>query len=186
MSLPSKREFLVTAGLANPTRGRFSAEAEAFAAANAGKWAEAVKPAPSRVKVARDKVVTPTGTRVALPKGHTSGLDGKAVRAWAKQNGFEVGQRGRLPVEVISAYVKANGRPVGRAAARPQAVTLPKVRRESTGYSVVGGTLIRQDSCGKCAAQVSRCACPTGPRARGFIEKDAGGPVVLTLDKPAL
>lgn len=36
-----------------------------------------------------------------------SGLDVKAVRAWAKEHGYEVSSRGRLPAEVIAAYNEA-------------------------------------------------------------------------------
>lgn len=31
------------------------------------------------------------------------------VRAWAKENGFEVSDRGRVPLSVYAAYEKANG-----------------------------------------------------------------------------
>lgn len=33
-----------------------------------------------------------------------SSYTAKAVRAWAADNGYEVGDRGRIPVEILSAY----------------------------------------------------------------------------------
>lgn len=36
--------------------------------------------------------------------GRKSGTDTKAVRAWAQENGYEVGDRGRIPAEIVEAY----------------------------------------------------------------------------------
>ena len=36
-----------------------------------------------------------------------SGVDNKAVRAWAKSNNVEISNRGRIPAEVIEQYRKA-------------------------------------------------------------------------------
>jgi DNA polymerase-3 subunit epsilon len=41
-----------------------------------------------------------------LPAGHV-GQSPAAVRAWARANGYEVGERGRLPAEVTEAYRRA-------------------------------------------------------------------------------
>jgi hypothetical protein len=35
--------------------------------------------------------------------------DRATVRAWANQNGWELGQRGRIPTEVLNAYELAQG-----------------------------------------------------------------------------
>jgi hypothetical protein len=35
--------------------------------------------------------------------------DTAAIRAWAKENGFEVNDRGRVPASIREAYEKANG-----------------------------------------------------------------------------
>ncbi|TGB05722.1 Lsr2 family protein [Streptomyces sp. MZ04] len=37
------------------------------------------------------------------------GQDTAAIRAWAKDNGFEVNDRGRVPASIREAYEKANG-----------------------------------------------------------------------------
>ena len=37
-----------------------------------------------------------------------SGVDPKAVREWARKNGHEVSERGRVPASVIEAYQAAN------------------------------------------------------------------------------
>lgn len=38
----------------------------------------------------------------------SSGIDTKAVREWARANGYEVSERGRVPASVIEAYQAAN------------------------------------------------------------------------------
>ncbi|MEV0257951.1 Lsr2 family protein [Streptomyces sp. NPDC050732] len=45
-------------------------------------------------------------TRTATASG---GQDTAAIRAWAKENGFEVNDRGRVPASIREAYEKANG-----------------------------------------------------------------------------
>lgn len=71
-------------------------------------------------------------------------------------------------------------------AERPTPLLMPKRRPENSGFTQVRGILIRQDKCGNCTNAVSRCACTTGPRAYKWLEKEVGGPLVLTLDKPSL
>ncbi|MFH8595377.1 Lsr2 family protein [Streptomyces rimosus] len=46
-----------------------------------------------------------TGARKAKP---TSGDDTAKIRAWAKENGYNVNDRGRVPAEIREAYAKAN------------------------------------------------------------------------------
>lgn len=38
----------------------------------------------------------------------SSGKDTKAIRAWARENGYEVSERGRIPANVMAAYAEAN------------------------------------------------------------------------------
>ncbi|MET8679255.1 Lsr2 family protein [Streptomyces sp. NPDC004647] len=38
-----------------------------------------------------------------------SGQDTAKIRAWAKENGYSVNDRGRVPAEIREAYEKANG-----------------------------------------------------------------------------
>ncbi|MFI1408724.1 Lsr2 family protein [Streptomyces sp. NPDC020707] len=37
------------------------------------------------------------------------GEDTAAIRAWAKENGYDVNDRGRVPANIREAYAKANG-----------------------------------------------------------------------------
>ncbi|MEV0471004.1 histone-like nucleoid-structuring protein Lsr2 [Streptomyces prunicolor] len=48
------------------------------------------------------------GTR-ARSTAAKSGDDTAAIRAWAKENGYEVNDRGRVPATIREAYAKANG-----------------------------------------------------------------------------
>lgn len=46
------------------------------------------------------------GKSAVRPQG---GDDTAAIRAWAKENGYEVNDRGRVPASIREAYAKANG-----------------------------------------------------------------------------
>lgn len=48
-------------------------------------------------------------TALSASNGSKSAIDQSAdIRVWARQNGYEVGDRGRMPEEVIAAYNKAH------------------------------------------------------------------------------
>jgi nucleoid-associated protein Lsr2 len=47
------------------------------------------------------------GRRSPVMKKVASGVDNKAVRAWAASNGIELSERGRIPGHVIDQYVAA-------------------------------------------------------------------------------
>lgn len=204
LATDTKRDYLVRLGLAKPSRGRFGKEAvAALAAAEAQGYRfvePVVAPAKPRVKApAADKPATVTvGTPapVAVPAAPVAGAPtfvAKDVRAWAKANNVAVGERGRIHPSVIDAFAKAGGKAstvttasTGQVAKRPSPLDVPKRRPENTGFTVIGGTLIRQDACGKCNVGVARCACKTGPQAHAFLSREVGETVLLTLDKPAL
>ncbi|MET7381542.1 Lsr2 family protein [Streptomyces sp. NPDC005526] len=55
-----------------------------------------------------------TGGRAAGGRGKARAASGGSqdtaqIRAWAKENGFEVNDRGRVPASIREAYEKANG-----------------------------------------------------------------------------
>ena len=45
-----------------------------------------------------------TGTARRSSKSSKPSQDNKAVRAWAQENGYEIGDRGRIPEEIQEAY----------------------------------------------------------------------------------
>ena len=49
-----------------------------------------------------------TGTRNKTPRARAGGGDTKAVREWARANGYDVSDRGRIPADVMDAYTAAN------------------------------------------------------------------------------
>ncbi|MGW7085387.1 histone-like nucleoid-structuring protein Lsr2 [Streptomyces sp. NPDC054871] len=49
------------------------------------------------------------GRAKARASAASGGQDTAAIRAWAKDNGFEVNDRGRVPASIREAYEKANG-----------------------------------------------------------------------------
>jgi hypothetical protein len=50
-----------------------------------------------------------TGGRASRSTKGTVHTDRAAVRIWGNQNGWTLGKRGRLPVEVLDAYQRAQG-----------------------------------------------------------------------------
>lgn len=104
----TKREYLVSLGLAKEGRGKFSnAAKEALVKAEAeGKTFD--DPAPATVKSDRPKTVkTPKAPKAPEVKQEKSTADPAAVRAWAKTNGVTVSERGRVSEEIKLAYEKA-------------------------------------------------------------------------------
>lgn len=97
----SAKDYAATLGLAKPGKGRMGKDAlEAVAKARAEGMTfskEAAKPV--KVKVTSDKPET------VKPVGD---FDAKAVREWAKANGVEVSERGRISAEVKTAYANDN------------------------------------------------------------------------------
>ena len=52
-----------------------------------------------------------TGTKAKAARkttGKTSPADTKAIREWARDNGYDVSDRGRIPADVADAYAAAN------------------------------------------------------------------------------
>ncbi len=46
--------------------------------------------------------------RKQAPRGRASGSDASAIREWARTNGYEVSDRGRVPADVRAAYEAAH------------------------------------------------------------------------------
>lgn len=118
-----KREYLRSKGFTVGDRGRFSAEMQAaLAAAPAGSFTEPVKPEPKAKSVSAAK---PAKTVKVEPAKSTA--DPKAVRQWAKDNGHQVGDRGRIRPEVFAAYeaAKADKGEVIEERKRPEVYTGP-------------------------------------------------------------
>ena len=73
---------------------------------NAAKLRKALEPyiAAGRKTGGRSSV----GTRVRGSAARGASEDTAAIRAWAKENGYEVNDRGRVPASIREAYEKAN------------------------------------------------------------------------------
>jgi len=185
-----------------PARGRFSnAATAALAAARAdgflflGDEGNENNPAPEvkapraaatpKAPAAPKPAPAPAAPQVVLPT-----VNPKEVRAWAKANGHEVGDRGRLNQTVVSAFLASGGKPVGPRAARVATpLDMPKVRKETTGFVYaprpqgapkhVSEPLVRVATCGSCNRGVAFCNEPQGPSAPAYL-----GGAILSLDKP--
>ncbi|MEU1800150.1 Lsr2 family protein [Streptomyces sp. NPDC019937] len=74
--------------------------------ANADKLRDALEPF---TKGGRRTGGRASGGRGKARAASGSGQDTAKIRAWAKENGYEVNDRGRVPATVREAYEKANG-----------------------------------------------------------------------------
>lgn len=72
--------------------------------ANAEAFHEAITPyveAAQKVSGAKRRSTRKSG-------GKNSAGDTKAIRAWARENGYNVSERGRIPADVMAAYTDAH------------------------------------------------------------------------------
>ncbi|WP_055546484.1 Lsr2 family protein [Streptomyces sp. NBRC 110028] len=74
--------------------------------ANADKLRDALEPF---TKGGRRTGGRASGGRGKARAASGGGQDTAKIRAWAKENGYEVNDRGRVPATVREAYEKANG-----------------------------------------------------------------------------
>jgi len=72
---------------------------------NAQKLRSALAP---YVENARRQAGRAAGSRRTPVRGLMSGEEASRIRAWARANGFEVNDRGRVPANVREAFEKAN------------------------------------------------------------------------------
>lgn len=70
--------------------------------------AEAFRAAISPYIDAAQKVSGPKRKPARKAAAKTSSSDTKAIREWARENGHEVSDRGRIPADVMEAYAAAN------------------------------------------------------------------------------
>lgn len=193
-----------------PARGRLSTKAhEALATARAdgflflgdeGNENNPVEEKKER-KTAAPKPAPADGAAPAAPRPTVTlpEVDAKAVRAWAKQNGHEVKERGRIHRSVVTAFLASGGKPVVARAKAPSPADMPKVRAQSVGWAVEksehGGAdrVIAYTTCGGgigggkvgCGKPVNACKCQSGPVAPHYLNTDAAGKPLL-LAKPVV
>lgn len=162
----TRREYLVSKGLAKPGRGKFSKAA-----------IEALDEAKAQGIVFDEDVhvrkVSSTPRPAPKPKKEKARakVDAKAVRAWASENGIEVGKRGRIDAAIINRYLDAMAEadkpvpvPVEREKdnfgdARPRLRANDKYVATDLDLSKI--TLSERDCCVLCHVSLGWCACPT-------------------------
>jgi hypothetical protein len=131
--------------------------------------------------------------------------DTTAVRAWARENGYDVADRGRLPAEILDAYTAATGtRPGGKqtggagtATAKPTAKKAAKKAAQpsatssgtSTGTSTgkpagtSTGTSAATTAAKKTAQKTAKAA--DTPRPTSPVKRSAAKPAIGTRTKAA-
>ena len=152
--MPTKREYLVGLGLAQEGRGRFSREANAALESAIKDGMTFSDPTPVVAKSAA----------VSLGKSIRKAKSQGNVRAWARANGYEVGERGRFSAEILAAYNA--GTPSTKAVESPVEFTLPVSRRVRQNKQLFGltpeGHRVGFSSCRRCAEFMAFCNCREG------------------------
>lgn len=75
---------------------------------NATKLREVFAPYVGQARRAGRVAAPARARRTAAPRSGGSGTDNGAIRAWAKENGHSVSERGRISGEVREAYERAH------------------------------------------------------------------------------
>jgi len=152
--MATKREWLAAQGLAKPgTRGRFGKAAhEALEQAEKdGIVFDDPTPKPAK------EVATEGAEAPSKPSRPTS--ENAEIRAWARDNGFTIGERGRISAEILAAY---HGDPIPDNDYVPPPPQV-RVRPARVMYGFDNdGHKIGFATCGRCAEHISYCECSEG------------------------
>jgi hypothetical protein len=173
--MPTKREWLIEHGLAKPnSRGRLSlvALAELHKAEQAGM----VFDSESSRRAVKDRPVD---------------YDARAIRRWAHRQGIKLGERGRIPEDIVKQYFAdsqdTENRPdpaahvaeiVNRDKVRPNTMAEAFARRKPEDPEFISEPRVVLTSCGKCKEGISYCRCSGGPYAPGWM----GGEKATLID----
>jgi hypothetical protein len=104
--------------------------------------------------------------------------DTNAVRAWARKNGYDVADRGRLPVEVQEAYARANDAGGGRpATAKPATPRSTAAKAKSTTTKRARKVAPKAPARSAAAASSSAAATPQVDEAQPSTPKAKPSPV---------
>jgi hypothetical protein len=108
------------------------------------------------------------------------------IRAWAQANGYDVGDRGRLPVEVTEAYRKGKGKaaPV-KAAAAKSAAPASKAAPAATAMPAKKATPVRKPSVIKVVTDTDTAPDEAPPVPVAPAVKGAATPTVSLEDRVA-
>ena len=87
---------------------RFSMDSSSYeidlSSSNAAALRDALKPF-----ISAGRKIPSRGARAGKPASSTRSQDASAIRAWARDNGYNVSDRGRVQSEIIEAYKAAHG-----------------------------------------------------------------------------
>lgn len=87
---------------------RFSLDSNSYEIDLSSSHAEALRDA-LKPYISAGRKIPARGTKAAKPAGGSRNQDASAIRAWARDNGYNVSDRGRVQSEIIEAYKAAHG-----------------------------------------------------------------------------
>lgn len=117
--------------------------------------------------------------------------DTSAVRAWARDNGFDVADRGRLPAEVVDAYTASRTKPAaaGKAAAEKapakRAATKKAPARKAPAKPAVTRTAAARRTAKQARAEMAAAAPAPAPAPDPTEEFADASLEAITTDPPA-
>lgn len=167
--MATQREYLVGLGLAKPGRGKFSKEAHAAlaeAVANGVTFDEPAYKAPKVKEVATEGADAPS--QPSRPISESA-----KIREWATSNGVKVGNRGRIPSDVINAFKQDDASSIAPAA-KPVYKIEPQVRVRQVKCMYGeddAGRVVGFGMCQRCTYHVSFCKCKAGPKPPSVVVK---------------
>ncbi len=153
----TEREYLVTLGLAKPGKGRYS---------------NAAKEALEKARGEGQTFDTPTVSTKS--DTYQTDSDPKSVRAWAKTQGINVGERGRIHADILRQYDQTN--PDGPKRAAVHAVVIDDKQPASSDTKVV---VMRSGN------EIMGEAPRFYPKDSKFVHVDSGGKRHVISDKAA-
>ena len=117
------------------------------------------------------------GNQLPLAANAAGGHSPSVVRAWARENGYEVPTRGRIPSDIIAAYTGNPLTPKARTGQFAQPVPVQvKLRKAITLYGLTEeGYRVGYSHCRRCMQSMVYCSCKDGPKPPKII--------VRTLDQ---
>lgn len=167
----SEREYLISLDppLAKPGRGRFSQEAkDALVAARKSGITFGTPEAD-----VKGQHVPLVGSTDENRSARGASINPASVRSWAKESGYDLAKRGRIPSYIIDAYLSnpVPEEPTDKWLADPPKKQV-RVRQVRSMYGLtVEGYRVGFSTCRRCLAHISMCACSDGPKPPSVVDR---------------
>lgn len=113
------------------------------------------------------------GNSVPPATSAAGGHSPSVIREWARENGYQVPSRGRIPADIIAAYSGNPLTPKARTGQYAQPVPVQvKLRKAVTLYGLTEeGYKVGYSACRRCMQSTVYCACKAGVKPPTIVVK---------------